>query len=145
MRLFAAGAIALASMVASVPALADPHNGGNHGQDRGSDRHDNGHGNGHGNGGDNGWHGGNRGHGYAYGHDRGRGERGEARHYYYSRGYRVPHSYRGWVGYDRLPGDFRRRYANYGPRYRYIYRDDVVYVVDPTTRLIRDVVDLLRY
>lgn len=149
MRFLTAGAIALASMVVSAPALADPHNGGNHGQDRGGDHHGNGRGHDRGdgydrdNGHDNGWHGGNRGHGYTYGHDRGR--HGAPRHYYYSRGYRVPHSYRGWVGYDRLPGDFRRRYANYGPRYRYIYRDDVVYVVDPTTRLIRDVVDLLRY
>lgn len=71
---------------------------------------------------------------------------GQARHYYYSRGQALPRSYGGWTRYDALPPRFRTRYVStYGPRYRYIYRDDVVYVVDPTTRLIRDVVDLLTY
>jgi hypothetical protein len=29
------------------------------------------------------------------------------------------------------------------PRYRYVYVEDRVYVVDPTTRLVRDVLDVL--
>ncbi|MFX7984945.1 hypothetical protein ABTK69_19640, partial [Acinetobacter baumannii] len=67
---------------------------------------------------------------------------GQARHYFYSRGQALPYGYGGWTRYDALPVQFRHRYG-YGDRYRYIYRDNVVYVVDPRTRLIRDVVDLL--
>ncbi len=85
-------------------------------------------------------------------HDRGHDGRGGwhgrgpggPRHYAYSRGYRFDRGYRGWSRYDGLPPAFRSRYG-YNPRYRYVYRDNVVYVVDPTTRLVRDVVDLLSY
>ena len=58
----------------------------------------------------------------------------------------VPASYRDYVGYqdllNRLPPDLRDD-VPVGD-YRYIYRDDQVYVVDARTRLITSIIDILR-
>jgi len=67
---------------------------------------------------------------------------GQARKYYWDRGARVPAGYRGWTRYDAIPRAYRMR-VPYNARYRYVYRDDYVYVVDPQTRLVRDIIDLL--
>ena len=72
---------------------------------------------------------------------------GQARRYsrndHYRVGYRLPRTYRGYTSYRSIPYDYRRR-VRYDQRYRYIYRDRQVYVVDPTTRLIRQVIGALR-
>lgn len=149
MRILSAAAFGVALIVAA-PALAqhgDDH--GRHGHDdrgRGGDHHrgdDHGRGDWHGGRDghfDNGWHG--RSHGGWHGGRPNRG--GPDRRFAYNRGYRFDRGYHGWSRYDGLPPAFRHRYR-YNPHYRYVYRDDVVYVVDPTTRLVRDVVDLLSY
>ena len=67
---------------------------------------------------------------------------GQARKYYWNRGARVPVGYNGWTRYDAIPRAYRGR-VPYDARYRYVYRDDSVYVVDPRTRLVRDVIDLI--
>ena len=67
---------------------------------------------------------------------------GQARKYYWNRGTRVPLGYSGWTRYDAIPRAYRMR-VPYNARYRYVYRDDYVYVVDPRTRLVRDIIDLL--
>ena len=60
-------------------------------------------------------------------------------------GQALPASYRDFIGYQdligRLPADWRDDIPT--GDYRYVYRDNVVYVVDPRTRLIRDIVDIL--
>jgi Ni/Co efflux regulator RcnB len=66
---------------------------------------------------------------------------GQARHLY-NRGQRLPADFRDFVDYGRLPLDLRDRYDI--PRgYRYIYRDNSVYLVDPTTRLVQDIIDMI--
>jgi hypothetical protein len=67
---------------------------------------------------------------------------GQARKYYWNRGARVPAGYNGWTRYDAIPRAYRGR-VPYNARYRYVYRDDSVYVVDPQTRLVRDIIDLI--
>src|SRR5579872_1136303 len=44
--------------------------------------------------------------------------------------------------YTRIPYDLRRRYR-LSPRYRYYYSDGVIYVVDPRTMLIAQVISAL--
>lgn len=67
---------------------------------------------------------------------------GQARKYYWDRGARIPAGYNGWTRYDAIPRAYRYR-VPYNARYRYVYRDDSVYIVDPQTRLVRDIIDLL--
>jgi hypothetical protein len=55
-------------------------------------------------------------------------------------GQRISPEYRYYSGYDAIPARYRDRVPE---GYRYIYRDDVVYVVDPTTRLVRSIIDLI--
>lgn len=52
-------------------------------------------------------------------------------------GQRVPFGYRGLMGYDALPYDLRSRYG-YGldPYGRYIYDNNYLYQVDPTTYVV---------
>jgi hypothetical protein len=60
-------------------------------------------------------------------------------------GQRLPSNYRDFTAFndipelyrDRIPVDFR------SGDYRYVYRDNSIYVVDPTTRVVRSIVDLL--
>jgi hypothetical protein len=67
---------------------------------------------------------------------------GQARRHLYQVGQRLPVDFRDLIGFGGLPRDLRDEYDI--PRgYRYIYRDNSVYVVDPTTRLVRDVIDIL--
>lgn len=64
----------------------------------------------------------------------------------WNQGQRIPTSYRDFITRDvllgRLPVDYRDDIPT--GDYRYIYRDDVVYVVDPTTRLIRNIINIIR-
>jgi hypothetical protein len=58
----------------------------------------------------------------------------------------VPRTYRDYVSYQDLLGRLPESYRDDIPTgdYRYIYRDDAVYVVDPTTRLVRSIINILR-
>ncbi|WP_343343620.1 hypothetical protein WJT74_08320 [Sphingomicrobium sp. XHP0239] len=60
----------------------------------------------------------------------------------YERGYRFDARYDDWTPYDRLPYDVRRRY-DLDPRDRYIYDNNYVYRVDPTTLIVRQVLDAI--
>ena len=62
---------------------------------------------------------------------------GQAQRYYRS-GQRWSSSYGAYTDYNRIPQQHRSQFR-YDPRYRYVYRDQRVYVVDPTTQLIRQV------
>lgn len=58
----------------------------------------------------------------------------------WKKGYRIPTGWSNYyIGYDRLPDYYRNRYE-VNPGYRYLYRDDRVYVIDAITRSIIDVV-----
>lgn len=52
-------------------------------------------------------------------------------------GYRVPQSY-SYYGYNGIPRDYARRY-NLDPNYRYVRRDNQVYVVNPGTYAVERV------
>lgn len=67
---------------------------------------------------------------------------GQARNYY-SRGQYLPRGYSNYMAYHDIPERYRSR-IRYENRYRYIFRDNRIYVVDPTTRLIRDIIEALR-
>ena len=62
---------------------------------------------------------------------------------YYARGQYLPRGYSNYMAYHDIPERYRSR-IRYEDRYRYIYRDNRVYVVDPTTRLIRNIIEALR-
>jgi len=51
---------------------------------------------------------------------------------------------RGWsyTPWGAVPMDLRTHYG-LDPDYRYIYRDDLIYVVDPQTRLITSIIDAI--
>lgn len=55
-------------------------------------------------------------------------------------GQRIPANYRYYVDYDAIPEVYRTRVP---AGYRYIYRDDRVYLVDPATSLVRSIIDLI--
>ena len=55
-------------------------------------------------------------------------------------GQRVPYGYNGLLGYNALPYDLRTRYGGgLDPYSRYIYRDDYLYRVDPTTMVVSEI------
>ncbi|HUE79259.1 MAG TPA: hypothetical protein VMN38_06475 [Sphingomicrobium sp.] len=55
-------------------------------------------------------------------------------------GQRIPSGYRGLLGYNALPYDLRSRYGTgIDPNSRYIYRDDYLYRVDPTTMVVSEI------
>ena len=56
----------------------------------------------------------------------------------YEQGYRFDRDFSGYTPYDRIPYDLRRRYE-LDPRSRYIYDDNYLYRVDPTTLIVREV------
>ena len=59
-------------------------------------------------------------------------------------GQRLPESYRYYTDYDALIGRVPEAYRSQIPTgQRYIYRDNSVYVVDPTTRVVTNIIDLL--
>ena len=96
------------------------------------------------------------GHGHGYGHDRGHGygnggcppglakkgcmPPGQAKKLY--RGQRWQSGYGTYYSYGRIPYDVRRRYA-LSSRYRYYYSGGTIYVVDPRTMLIAQVISAL--
>ena len=56
----------------------------------------------------------------------------------YEQGYRFSQGYDQWTPYERIPYDVRRRY-DLDPRSRYVYDNNYVYRVDPTTLIVREV------
>jgi hypothetical protein len=58
----------------------------------------------------------------------------------------LPTSYRDYLGYQDLLGRLPESYRDDIPTgdYRYIYQNDAVYVVDARTRLVRNIIDILR-
>ena len=58
-------------------------------------------------------------------------------------GQRIGNGYSYYTPYANIPVALRNQY-NLDDDYRYIYRDNTIYVVDPTTRLVRDIIDILR-
>jgi hypothetical protein len=65
---------------------------------------------------------------------------GQARHLC-NVGERLP---TGLLGYGALPRDLRDRYA-IPTGYRYLYRDNSVYVIGPRTQLVRSIIDVLAH
>ena len=65
---------------------------------------------------------------------------GQARKFY--RGQRYPSGYGTLYTYQRIPYDLRRRYR-LNSRYRYYYSGGYIYVVDPRTMLIAQVISAL--
>jgi hypothetical protein len=59
-----------------------------------------------------------------------------------SRGQRFQSGYGTVYAYQRIPYDVRRRYR-LSSRYRYYYDDGTIYVVDPRTMLIAQVISAL--
>ncbi len=60
----------------------------------------------------------------------------------FRQGQRLPVNYRYYTDFDDIPLAVRDRFA-IPSGYRYIYRDNVVYVVDPRTRLVDRIIDLI--
>lgn len=119
---------AIAALAFASPVLAEK--GGHHGNDRGNDRFDK-----------EDYGDRNCPPGLAKKHN-GCQPPGQARKAF-ERGQYLPEGYSHYTAYRDIPFRYRSR-IRYGQRYRYIYEENRVYVVDPTTRLIRDIVDLLR-
>ena len=61
----------------------------------------------------------------------------------FNQGQRLPAGYNSFTDYNGIPEVFRSQ-VPYADANRYIYRDDSVYVVDPRTRIVTQVIDLLR-
>ena len=66
---------------------------------------------------------------------------GQARRMY-RQGQQLPSDFGGYTPFGSIPAEIRDRY-DIPDGYRYIYRDNVVYVVDPTTRLVQTIFDIL--
>ena len=60
----------------------------------------------------------------------------------YEQGYRFRSGYDQWTPYDRIPYEVRRRY-DLDPRSRYVYDNNYVYRVDPTTLIVREVLNAI--
>ena len=60
----------------------------------------------------------------------------------FSEGQRIGNGYRYYTPYGNIPANYRTTH-NLDNDYRYIYRDNYIYEVDPTTRLVRRVIDLI--
>ena len=59
-------------------------------------------------------------------------------------GQRVPYGYNGLMGYDALSRDLRYRYGATDPYSRYIYDQDYLYRVDPTTMIVSEILRAIR-
>ena len=57
-------------------------------------------------------------------------------------GQRLPYGYNSYTPYGSLPPYLRDRY-DLDDDYRYIYRDDYLYQVDPTTMIVRQVLNAI--
>ena len=64
-----------------------------------------------------------------------------ARRAMWNTGYRFGPRY-GYTSYRTLPRTYVQRY-DLSPRYRYVYRDNYIYQVDPTTYAVTRVIDAL--
>ena len=60
----------------------------------------------------------------------------------YGVGQRVPLGYNGWTPYNQIPYDVRNRY-DLDPYGRYIYDQNYVYRVDPTTMVVSQVLNAI--
>ena len=62
----------------------------------------------------------------------------------FAQGQRIPAGYNFFTAYNDIPSRYRDDIpeAYRSGDYRYIYRNDTVYVVDPATRLVRGIFDL---
>jgi hypothetical protein len=60
----------------------------------------------------------------------------------FEEGQRIPVGYHFFTDYSDIPELYRSR-VPFDDDLRYIYRDDTVYVVDPRTRLVTDIIDLI--
>ena len=60
----------------------------------------------------------------------------------YSVGQRLPTGYSRYTPYSSIPAQYRDQ-VPYSDAYRYIYRDNTAYVVDPRTNLVTRVISLL--
>ena len=60
----------------------------------------------------------------------------------YAVGYHLPYGYNSYTSYSRIPYNLRQRY-NLDPNDRYIYDNGYVYQVDPTTRIISQVLSAI--
>ena len=60
----------------------------------------------------------------------------------YNVGQRLPYGYNGYTPYNQLPYDLRNRYS-LNDDYRYIYRDNYLYQVDPRTNLVSQVLSAI--
>ena len=58
-------------------------------------------------------------------------------------GQRLPYGFNGYTPYNQVPYDLRRHYG-LDDDYRYIYRDNTLYQVDPTTYVVRRILDAIR-
>jgi hypothetical protein len=59
-------------------------------------------------------------------------------------GQRLPYGYNGYTPYNQIPYDLRQQYG-LSNDYRYVYQDDYLYRVDPTTMIVQQVLQgLLR-
>jgi len=61
----------------------------------------------------------------------------------FAQGQRVPRGYNNYTPYTRIPSRYYNQY-NLRNGYRYIYRDNYIYEVDPTTLLVRRIINLMR-
>ena len=64
-----------------------------------------------------------------------------ARHAQWRTGYRFGPRY-GYTAYNTLPRAYVTRYS-LSPRYRYVYRDNYIYQVDPSTYAVTRIIDAL--
>ncbi len=64
----------------------------------------------------------------------------------FSEGQRIPSGFNSFTDYDDIPPEYRDVIpSQYGSDlHRYIYRDDSIYVVDRRTRIVSDIINLLR-
>ena len=60
----------------------------------------------------------------------------------YNVGQRLPYGYNSYTPYNQIPYDLRNRY-DLDNDDRYIYRDNYLYQVDPTTRIVQQVLSAI--
>ena len=60
----------------------------------------------------------------------------------YNVGQRLPTGYNRYTAYNQIPYDLRRQY-DLNDDYRYIYRDNYLYQVDPRTQIVRQILNAI--
>jgi hypothetical protein len=60
----------------------------------------------------------------------------------FAQGQRVPYGYNGYTPYGSIPYNLRRQY-DLNDNYRYIYRDDYLYQVDPRTSTVQRILNAI--